>query len=238
MISHGNLFDKKPHDATFLKDVERFGIISQAFPEGGKNLGKPERAGFVYRHGVQGLDFALDRLVANLQCRHATAQFIERHQSLLIGGQKAFHAVSEPGLFLFQGLETPLARIRLARRFPSAIQLVFDQGRVVQETEDLLPDDRVECVLPEGFLVAKRRSSVAIGVRPIAPEVVDRSGARPRRGAVESRAAVLAVSGTVTRVDPEKAAHIFWWASPQFSFFSFSEAQAKIFWLTPQRPLC
>ncbi len=41
--------------------------------------------------------------------------------------------------------------------------------------------------------MAKRRSSVAIGVRPVAPVVVDRSGTRPCGGAVEPVAAVPAV---------------------------------------------
>ena len=193
IVPHSDLFDRKLHDATILCDVERLGIFFQTFPERGQDLGQPERAGLVHRHGVQVLDFALDGLVSNLQCRHAAAQLLERHQPLLIGGQKAFHAVSEPGLFLLQGLKTPLARVRLVRRLPSPLQLVFDQGRVVQETENLLPDDRVERVLPEGFLVAKRRSSVAIGVRSIAPVVVDRPGARSSRGAVEPIAAMLAV---------------------------------------------
>jgi hypothetical protein len=77
-ISHGDLFDEEPRDATLLGDVERCRILLQAVPEGGQDVLKLERGQLVHDHGFQGQDFFLDGLDSCLQCRPAVSQLFER----------------------------------------------------------------------------------------------------------------------------------------------------------------
>ncbi len=132
IVSHRDLFDKEPYDAAFFGDIEVFRILLQPFSERGQNIRKLERGGLVQGHGLQCLDFVADDLAPSFQGRHALSQFLKRHEPLLIGRQKALHAVPQAYFLLTQVLEAPLGRVRMSRRLLPSFQLLFDQGRLVQ----------------------------------------------------------------------------------------------------------
>ena len=131
IVSHGDLFHKKPRDAALFGDVERSRIFLQTFPKRGQDVRKLERGRLVEGHGFQGQDFILGGLSPSLQGRHTLSQLLERHEPFLVGGQEALHAVSQTRLLLCQGFEAPICRVRMPRRLLPPFQLVFDQGRVV-----------------------------------------------------------------------------------------------------------
>ncbi len=131
IVSHGDLFEKKPRDAALFGDVDRSRILLQTFPKRGQDVRKLERGRLVEGHGFQGQDFILGGLAPSLQGWHALSQLLERHEPFLVGGQEALHAVSQTRLLLRQGFEAPICRVRMPRCLLPPFQLVFDQGRVV-----------------------------------------------------------------------------------------------------------
>jgi hypothetical protein len=70
-----------------LVDIEGFGRFTQALEEAFEGLGQPQHGGLIGRLVPQGLEFAVQALLALPQARHATTQLVERQQVLLVGGQ-------------------------------------------------------------------------------------------------------------------------------------------------------
>ncbi len=123
---------------------------------------------------------------------HSLAQFVERQEVLLIGCQEAVDALAGPRQVPQQGSLALLRRVGCPRRCQPAVELVLDQARILQQADDLGPDNLIEEILADRAVIADRAAEPPPGVRADAAVVVDVAGARPGRRARQGVAALAA----------------------------------------------
>ena len=113
---------------------------------------------------MQRLPFGLNRLLLFAEFRHPAAQLVQAHQTFLIGVQQAVHALLQPGMIAAQYLLSLLPRISMAGRFPPAVQFFLNHTGIFQQTQQFLPDQRIEMVLANGRVIANRSLEMTIGI--------------------------------------------------------------------------
>ena len=187
-----NLLDQQAEDLLALGDVESFGRLAQTLQEAGQGFGQPQHRGLLGRPIPQGLQFALQALLALTQAGHAAAQVVERQQVLLVGGQQTLHALADTGQLAIQfGLTTACRAVRPGRVEP-AVDLLPDQGGVLQQAQHFGPDQVVQQILADRPVVAGWSGQMAVAVRSQAAVVVDLPRTRPGRGPIQRVAALAA----------------------------------------------
>jgi hypothetical protein len=106
------------------------------------------------------------------QLRHPLAQLRQRQQSLLISLDQTIAAFLQSRLFASQFLFPFAQGIRVSRRFSTSIDFAFDQRRVVQQTNNLVPNERVQSILSNGAIGAYGPFQPAITIRSDATVIV------------------------------------------------------------------
>jgi hypothetical protein len=125
----------------------------------------------------QGLKFDPQRLFALPQVGHTAAQFVERQQVFLIGGQKTVHAFAGSNQLAIQFGLAPFSRTVGPCRSKAAIDLLLDQGGVFQQVQHFGPNQAVQQILADWSIVAGRSRKVTVTVSSQAAVIVD-----PTRG--------------------------------------------------------
>jgi hypothetical protein len=112
-------------------------------------------------------------LLALTQAGHATAQFVERQQILLIGGQQTFHALADTDQVAIQFSFTTACRAVRPGRVEPAVDLLADQGGVLQQAQDFGPDQVVQQILADRPVIAGGAGQMAVVVRSQAAVIVE-----------------------------------------------------------------
>src|SRR4051812_5877253 len=141
-----------------------------------------------------------------MQAGHATAQLVERQQILLIGGQQTVHALADTDQGAIQFSFTTACRAVRPGRVEPAVDLLADQGGVLQQAQDFGPDQVVQQILADRPVIAGWSGQMAVVVRSQAAVIVDLPRTRPGRGAIQRVAALAArpcsrVGSTVRRAE-------------------------------------
>jgi len=154
VVANEDVLDDKPHDSLALKDIKRVSGAAQSAEERRESLGKPKERGAIGGLVGDRLELSAQRLFALPQRGHTAAQLLERQELLLIGVQQSLDAFADTGEFPLQTLLTFLGWIGRARRSEAAVKLLLDQRWVLEQSDDLGPDDLVEQVLPHHAVIA------------------------------------------------------------------------------------
>ena len=181
VVGHQNFLDQQANDALALMDVERLGPRAQAVEEGGQTLGQAQGGRALGGLIGDGAQLRGRPLLAAAQVRQTAAQFLQREQVFLIGGHQPLHGLARLHTLALQRLLAPPGWLRGVGGGQASIQLGGDQGRVLQEPDDLGPHDLIEQVLPDGAAVADRPAQASPGVGANAAIVVDLAGRTARR---------------------------------------------------------
>ena len=91
---------------------------------------KFKRGGLVGDLGGEEFEFVLCLLLATAQRRHATAQFIEREQLLLVGGEQPLLTCARLRQFTRERLAATLCHCGMARGFQPSIEFGLNKRRV------------------------------------------------------------------------------------------------------------
>jgi hypothetical protein len=95
---HQDLLHQQSQNRLAIFDGHRVGIRAEACPEVAERLHQAQVFSFVGSHRFQRLQFRLDSLLLFAEFRHAAAQLIKAHQSVLIGGQQPVHVFRQTAL--------------------------------------------------------------------------------------------------------------------------------------------
>ena len=79
-------------------------------------------------------------------------------------------------------------------RFETSIEFGLDEGGVLQQADDLGPDQVIEQILADGLLLTNGLSGMAIGVRTQAAIVINLASTAARRGPLEGITTALTVN--------------------------------------------
>jgi hypothetical protein len=162
--AHQNLFHQQSQNFLTLGHLQGVGPQAQLGAEFGERLDQPQALGIICGGRFQRLPFGLNRLLLFAEFRHPAAQLVQAHQTFLISAQQAVHALLQPGVVLAQYLLLLLPRIRMAGRFPPAIQFLLNHAGIFQQTQEFLPDHGIKVVLANRRIITNRSLQVTIRI--------------------------------------------------------------------------
>lgn len=193
VVANQNLLDDQTHDALPFNDIERIGGTAQSSQEGREGFGQTQQSGPIIGLVGDRLQFGAQRLFPVAQRRHAIAQLFERYELFLIGVDHPFDALANTSQLPLDTLFALLCGIGGARRGKPAIEFLLDQRRVLQQSDDLVPDDLIEQILAhEAAIVAHRTAEFSPAVRANALVVMELPCTCARGDAREGVTALLA----------------------------------------------
>ena len=164
VVADQDLLDNETHDPLALLDIEGLGGGAQPGEEAGQGFREAEIDGAVVHLIQDCLQLRLRGVLALAQVRHSPAEFVERQQIFLIGGQEAIRALADPGQIALQGLLAQPGRVGRPGCRQPAIELVPDQAGVFQQTDDLGPHHLIDEILANRTVVAHRAAQMPPGV--------------------------------------------------------------------------
>ncbi len=142
-----DLFDDESHDLLSRADIERVRSRAERGPEIGQGVAEAQIARLVGGRERQRLQRRGEDLLLVPERRHPCAQVVERDQLLLVGGDQPLHAIAQPSLLAGEVLDVLAAGIGLPGRVEPTIEFDLDEGRVVEQANDLVPHERIQLVL-------------------------------------------------------------------------------------------
>jgi len=102
-------------------------------------------------------------LFALAQRRHPLAQLLERQEVLLIGSEHALDALAHAHEIALHSLFALFRGVGGARGSEPPIEFVLNQRRILEQPNDLGPDDLIQQILSHGSVVTARAAEVARG---------------------------------------------------------------------------
>jgi hypothetical protein len=192
--SYDDFFDEQAWHSLAVFDGSGGGLVVELGEESFEVFGEGEVGVAIDELGGECVEFVALAGFAVAQLGHPGAQFVEGDQLFLVGLDEA----GDGGGGLVQGALQPGlgggGRVGGAQLVEAALDLGADQRGVGEEGGDVGPDDLVEVVGSDGFVVADPAAGVAVVVRTEAPVVVDGLVGGAGRGAVVGVAAARADS--------------------------------------------
>src|SRR5262245_28097892 len=192
VATHDDLVRHESEDFLAFPDIQGLGAGVQASPEIGKRLDQAQVPRLIGRRRGQRLQFRLDALLSFSELRDPAAQLRQRHQALLIRRHQALDGGGESHFVAVQRVFTMLEGICSLRRVASTIDFCLDHAGVLQQSQDLVPDDGIQMVLSNRPGVARRALQMPIAIRPEASVVIEPAAGRLCRGPIEGVATALA----------------------------------------------
>ncbi len=206
VIADEHLLDEQAHEALPLQDVQRI----RRRPQPGKKRRECFREAQIHRPLARligdRLQLGAQRLLALTQRRHPLAQLLERQEVFLIGGEYPLDALAHAHQFALHRLFALFRGVGGARGSESPIEFVLNQSRILEQPNDLGPDELIQEILSHGSVVAARAAEVPPGVRSDAAIVVDQARTRTGRRARERVAAAAAAHQTLHQARCNRAA--------------------------------
>ena len=149
VVADQDLLDHEADDPLPVLDIKRVRRGAQPGQERREGLGEAQVGCPVVHLVHDRLQFSLHSMFAVSELRHSLAQFVERQEVLLIGCQEAVDALAGPRQVPQQGSLALLRRVGCPRRCQPAVELVLDQARILQQADDLGPDNLIEEILAD-----------------------------------------------------------------------------------------
>jgi len=198
-----DFLDDQPDDALALKHIQILHLGTQAPEEVAQRMCEPQVCCLVAELIIKRCKFCLQSQLALSQLGHASAQFIQAEQFLLVGRQQSFNAAIDLKQLAHDCVLVLLGRMRSTRRFDTSVYLGLDQLRLLQQACDLGPHGVLEQIEPYGPRGAPCLPLIAPCVRSEAAVVGDLARGAARGSPVQGIAALGAVDEALkeTRLD-------------------------------------
>ena len=166
-----DFFDDEAHDLLSYADIERVRARAERGPELSQRFAQAQIARLVDGRELERLAFRREDVLLGPERRHPVAQLVERGQLVLVRGDQPLDAVRQPRQLTGELLDTLATGIRVPGGVEPAIQFGLDQGRILEEAQDLAPHERIELILPHGTIRTDRPRPLAIPLAPPAAVV-------------------------------------------------------------------
>src|SRR5712691_2798092 len=189
VIADEYLLDEQAHEALSLEDVQRVRRHPHPGEKRRERFCEAQIRRPLARLIGDRLPLGAQRLLALTQRRHPLAQLLKRQEVLLIGGQDPLDALAHAHQIALHRLFALFRGVGGARSGEPPIEFVLNQRRILEQPNDLGPDDLIQEILSHGSVVAARAAEVAPGIRANAAIVVDQPRTRTGRRARERVAA-------------------------------------------------
>jgi len=148
-----HLFHDESKDLLPLAHVQGLGAHPELGAEPAEGLSELDVARVVHGRQLQRVEVRRDGPGLSLELRHPLAELGQGGQPVRVGAEEPLGARVQPRLFALQLCGADPQGIRRARHVAPARDLGVNQRRVVQDAQDLGPDEVIERVLADGRLV-------------------------------------------------------------------------------------
>ena len=132
IVANYDLLDEQSHDTLAVANVQGLDIGTQAGEEFCERLCQSQVSHLVSELRTQRLKFYAQALLSTAQFRHASAQFVQREQFLLIGRDQPLHTLLHSREISCETVLVAFGRIRTARRFKAAVKFSLNERGVLQ----------------------------------------------------------------------------------------------------------
>ena len=184
-----HLLHEEPEDLLSFAHVEGLGARSELGAEPTERRGELDVARVVHGGQLQRVEFRRDGPGVALERRHPLAELGQGDQPFLVSAEEPLAVHVQPRLFALQLCGAGPQGVRGLRRVEPAVDLLADQGGVLQQAQDFGPDQVVQQILADRPVIADGALEMAIAVRSQAAVIVELACTRAGRGAIEPVAA-------------------------------------------------
>src|SRR5215207_3189993 len=200
-VADGDLFvvaadehfaDDEPQDALLFLDVQLVEPVGEAAEEAFERVGELEVGLGVVELCLERVELGAQRGLALAQGGGAGAEFLERDELFLVGLDQASDRALGAVKVTLERLAAAGGGVLGAQRGESAVDLGAHERRVLEQSSDLAPHERVELVGANRTALADAPADVPPGVLADAAVVGDPLVARARARAVAGVAALAA----------------------------------------------
>ena len=161
-----NLFDHQPKHALTIGNLEGVGGIMQLAKKRFQALGQRHVRLGVEEVRLQGGKLGLDRGFSVAQERHACPELIERDQLFLVGFDQAGHPGPGASQVLGRDVALHVTDMIDAQLHQPTIDFGAHERGIAEQLDDVLPDEPLHRVLPDGTIGTAAPLREAIGVGP------------------------------------------------------------------------
>jgi hypothetical protein len=157
--------DDEPQDALLFGDVELVQPVGEPAEESFKRVGELEVGLGVGQLGVECVELRAQRGLARAKRGRPGTELVERDELFLVGLDQAYDGRVGAVEVALERLAAASGGVLGAQRGESAVDLLLDELRMLEQPSDLAPDERVDLVGADGAACADLAADVPPAAR-------------------------------------------------------------------------